>query len=946
MEKKTPDYRHLKDELEKLQKKFRDNEEKFYLFLESTPDIIINIDLKEKILSINKDFLGISKDVLTGKSIIDIIPENDRKRIQAINRQVFKTGKCEAFEIQFPDKKQWFSTTLGAIKKDHAIIGAILILRDITYSKREEEKLKIEKEFSENLIKTAQVIVLVLDNKGRIVRFNPYMEEISGYKLEEVKGKDWFALFTPKEEKSRIKKIFKNAISGENTRGNVNAIICKNGVERQIEWYDIVLTNDSGEIMGLLVIGQDITRRKMAEDSLRTSEAKLIDAMKIARIGYWEFDVKTREFTFDDHFYEIYRTTAEEVGGYTMSTEKYAKLFLYPEDVFYFKEELNTASDNFDPDFCRTVEHRIKFADGSPGYVSVSYYAITDDQGNTIKSYGANQDITERKMADEALRASEAKLTNAMQIAQMGHWEYDVDSDSFTFNDQFYSIFGTTAKKEGGYTMSRAQYAERFLYKDDRKLVENETKLALETDEPNYSRQLEHRIIYSNGSLGYISVRIFIQKDHHGRTIKTYGVNQDITAQKLAEKKLEEQNTRYHALNEKLKESLDKVKKMNKELVRARIRAEESDKLKSAFLANMSHEIRTPMNGIIGFSKMLNKKSLSENKREQYTEIINEMSRQLLHLIDDIIDISKIETGQVRIHRTKTNINEMLIRIFSYYKPLVSKNNMNLYMQKSLPDSKADIYTDQTKLRQILDNILSNAIKFTHEGYIKYGYRLTKGFLEFYVEDTGIGIAEELQETIFERFRQAEYGESKVYGGTGLGLAICKAFVEKMGGRIGVRSQGEKGSVFYFTIPYEPVDDKMSGYDIIDTGYVPVILIVEDEEFNYLYLEEILLGIDTEIVHAKNGSEAIEICRNDLSIDMVLMDIKLPDISGYDVVKKIKSFRSDLPIIAQTAYALTGDREKALEAGCCDYISKPIDDKELIEKVDHYTQLVSAKRRF
>jgi signal transduction histidine kinase len=436
-------------------------------------------------------------------------------------------------------------------------------------------------------------------------------------------------------------------------------------------------------------------------------------------------------------------------------------------------------------------------------------------------------------------------------------------------------------------------------------------------------------------------VRYFIVKDKKGRTIKTYGANQDITERKQAEKKLKEQNEKYLAVNEKLKESLKKVQKINNELEVAKMKSEESDKLKSAFLANMSHEIRTPMNGIIGFSKMLNRPDLSEVKRNQYTLIINEMCQQLLHLIDDIIDISKIETGQIKIHETKTNINDIIIKLFSFYNPIAVKSNINLYVQKSLTDEDSEVITDQVKLRQILDNLLSNAIKFTQKGYVKYGYLLKNNFLEFYVEDTGIGIPRNLQKTIFERFSQIEKGASKLYGGTGLGLSISKAFVEKLKGEIWVKSRQNKGSTFSFAIPYNPVNMKDS-----DSGRVtgeekdrqkPVILIVEDEEVNFLYFQEVIIDMNVEILHAKSGNEAIDICKKNSKIDLILMDIKLPDIDGYEVVKRIKKCRGSLPIIAQTAYAMAGDKEKAINAGCIDYISKPIDDKDLVCKIKQYT---------
>ena len=381
-------------------------------------------------------------------------------------------------------------------------------------------------------------------------------------------------------------------------------------------------------------------------------------------------------------------------------------------------------------------------------------------------------------------------------------------------------------------------------------------------------------------------------------------------------------------------------KKYEAELEKAIEKAEESDRLKSAFLANMSHEIRTPLNGILGFADMLKNRELSETKRNHFIEIIQEGGQHLLQIVNDIIDISKIEARQIRINETENNINDLLIELFAFYEPIARKNNINLYFQKNLTDSQAKVYTDFVKLKQILQNLLSNAVKFTHEGYIKFGYTLRGKFLEFFVEDTGIGIDGNLHDCIFERFRQGDNSPSREYGGTGLGLSIAKAYIQEMGGNIWLSSKPENGTTFYFTIPYKPARGKEKPgitrkKDDAGTARL-TILVVEDDDVNYLYLEEILTNIKARVLHAKNASEAIEICSNNNAINIVLMDIKLPDMNGYKATHDIKKINPELPVIAQTAYALEGDREKALECGCNEYIAKPIKKDQLVELILKY----------
>jgi len=396
------------------------------------------------------------------------------------------------------------------------------------------------------------------------------------------------------------------------------------------------------------------------------------------------------------------------------------------------------------------------------------------------------------------------------------------------------------------------------------------------------------------------------------------------------QQKLKEQNEEYETLNEELSER-------NGELIRAKEKAEESDRLKSAFLANMSHEIRTPMNGIIGFSDMINIPDISDQKRKFYAEIIKSSSHQLLNIVNDIVDISKIEAGIVEVNSNELNLNDLMLDLFSFYKPATQKNNINLYLNKGLNDEDAQIISDETKLRQIMNNLISNALKFTHEGHVKFGYTLKKEFIEFFVEDTGIGIPIDQQELVFDRFRQAKRDEIHNYGGTGLGLAIAKAFVSKLYGQLSLYSKPGKGTTFYFTIPYLPVNTKQQNTSTVELkNDAATILVVEDEVINYLYFEEVLTQLGLNILHAKDGAETISLMRQENKIDMIFMDIKLPDTNGFTLTSKVRTLRPGIPVVAQTAYASNGDRERAMQAGCIDYMSKPIIKSKLTEMIDRY----------
>jgi signal transduction histidine kinase/CheY-like chemotaxis protein len=378
----------------------------------------------------------------------------------------------------------------------------------------------------------------------------------------------------------------------------------------------------------------------------------------------------------------------------------------------------------------------------------------------------------------------------------------------------------------------------------------------------------------------------------------------------------------------------------------AKERAEESDKLKSAFLANMSHEIRTPMNSIIGFSELITRKTISPEKKDAYANYITNSSKSLLALIDDIIDISKIEAKQMKVSKASTNVNKMMDELFDYYDSSIDRNSQpNLKIKKhiAIEDYNFHILCDYNKVRQILNNLMNNATKFTKEGHVELGYILpNNATILFYVEDTGIGIESNKLDLIFEPFRQADDSTTRKYGGTGLGLAISKRLAQLMGGRIWVDSEPNKGTTFFFSLPL--IIPSTSVTSITTTHERKpmhnlkgkTILVAEDEDINYMFLQEVLSPTNAKVLRACNGQEAVNLVKNNPSISLVLMDIQMPVLNGYEATRQIKAMNPRLPVIAQTAYAMAEDRAKGIRAGCDDYLSKPIKPNQLIDIVKQY----------
>jgi len=377
-----------------------------------------------------------------------------------------------------------------------------------------------------------------------------------------------------------------------------------------------------------------------------------------------------------------------------------------------------------------------------------------------------------------------------------------------------------------------------------------------------------------------------------------------------------------------------------KKLRMAEAKAKESDALKTAFIQNISHEIRTPMNGIIGFTEILTDRNLTEEERQEYLKIISNCSNQLLGIVNDVLDISMIESGSNKVNPDAFSLNSLLEKILTTFRPAAGKRIV-MNIETGLKSPEDIIISDSGKITQVFGNLIGNAIKFTGEGIIRFGYLVEGEYLTFYVIDNGPGISRENQDKIFDRFKKGEHPGNKVYEGVGLGLAICRGIVELLGGRIWAESEPGKGSKFSFTIPYVkgklPESEKTTEDKQVKLNKM-TILLVEDNLPNQIFIREVFKSTSADVIIAANGSEAVERCKENSKIDLVLMDIKMPVMDGYAATAEIRKFNKNIPIIAQTAYALN-EREKALDAGFSGYISKPFRRNELLDLVRQYIKI-------
>ncbi|HON51642.1 MAG TPA: PAS domain S-box protein, partial [Bacteroidales bacterium] len=629
---------------------------------------------------------------------------------------------------------------------------------------------------------------------------------------------------------------------------------------------------------------QDITDLTIATSALRESEEKLRMVTSGTQLGLWEWDIFNKEFLIDE--------TGSQMLGYKPQE-------LWGDDTIYLdlihKEDKEVVEKKLIKFWQRTnqlfnAEFRVLMKNGRYKWVSCVGVSSEYRMGKVSKMIGFNQDISLRKKAEEDLRDSENKFRRIFEIE----------------ND---SLF----------------------------LADSKTGKILETNQAavklyGYSRKELLSRNFQDLSVNPVNIMTLI---HRQKT----RVDSEIAVSKHGVHCPIEISFAYFTWKGKdvflaAVRDVSERRRVEQELRSAKEKAEESDRLKSAFLANMSHEIRTPLNAIVGFSRLLARKNYDQEKRKIFIDDIQSNSNQLLTIINDILDISKIESGQFILNPTQVCINKLLQEVYDTMQLQIKDKDLVLFCEKPLPDSDVTITIDEVRLKQILTNLLNNAIKFTEQGYIHFGYKAQKSKqLLFFVRDTGIGIAPEKHAIIFEHFRQEDDTTTRKYGGTGLGLSISKKLIELMGGTIWVESEKNKGAQFFVTVPLiqsQTLDHVTNVTHIETVAHASfngeTILVVDDHTSSYIFISEMFENQNVRVIQATSGEQAIELCKQFPTIQLVLMDIQMSGVSGVDAMKQIKQLFPAIPIVAQTAFAQKGDRERFMQQGFDDYITKPLDE--------------------
>jgi PAS domain S-box-containing protein len=826
----------------------------------------------------------------------------------------------------------WVETVGRYLYDDKGKPKSILLnSRNIDERKKIEEALRLSENqyrlLFENMTQGFALHEIISDENDkpydyRYLSINPAFEKLTGLKAQDLIGKTILEVM-PNTEKYWIDNYGKVAQTREPIR-------YENYAKELGKYYDVSAFCPQKDFFA--VVFSDITERKKAEEKV----LKLTKGIDQSPATVVITDIDGNIEFVNPRFTEVTGFTAQEAMGQNPRVLKSD----YQTKEFY-KDLWDTIKSGNDwrGELCN------KKKSGELYWESASISPIKNEFGEIVNFIAVKEDITDRKNAILALEQNNRLINTMLDNLPVGIFMVDaLNGKPIIANEYAKKLLGKGIVKDASTeTLSEVYQAfkvgtNQFYPTSEMPIVKGIRGIPSHIDDMEVLQPDGRKILLevfgcpvfnSQGQI-WASLVGFLDITERKRTEITLRENQLV---------LKEKNEEYLALNEELTESNERINRINTDLVLARQKAEESDQLKSAFLANMSHEIRTPMNAIIGFSEMLLNPRIPSEKKDFFAHILNSACHQLLNIVEDIIDISKIETGQMDIHIGKSNINQIVNRIQQIYYPQTSENGVDILAKCQLNDDMAEINTDSTKLSQILTNLVSNAVKFTEKGAIEIGYVVKAEVIEFYVKDSGVGIASEHFELIFERFRQVDLGDTRKYGGTGLGLPICKAFIEMLGGRIWLESELGKGSIFKFTLPYKPVNEvsdyKKSKKKTFDFSG-KTILIAEDQDTNYLYISEIIAETGASILKATNGQEAVDLYLENPAIDIILMDIKMPIINGIEATKMIRGFNRDLPIIALTAYAMSGDKEKCMEAGCNAYISKPIIKDDLLSVIDRY----------
>lgn len=818
---------------------------------------------------------------------LDFLPVSQRSRIVSMHNKLLKNqleDNAVEFEIRTAKgNSKWLSLSSVRIEWNGrtALLGFAF---DITERRLALEALRNSEANYKLIVENQTDLVVKIDTEGRFLFVSPSYLTLFGKKEEDLLGKKFMPLVHADDRESTAKAMEKLNLPPYTCYLEQRAFTVHGW--RWIEWSDNAILDEHGNVEAIVGVGRDIHKRKLTEIALSESERKI--ASLLGNLPGMAYRCKMdRDWTM-----EFVSKGCKQLTGYK------------PIDLLGNRKL--SFNDLIHPDFQEAIwqkwQHSLKkkqhftdeyiiiTASGEHKWVWEQGQGIYNENGDAIALEGIILDINARKHSELELSNSELKYRSLIQSSLVGIYSTTLTGKILFVNHPLVKMLDYNSADE---VINTGPVSIIYKNPGDRDRLINELLTV------GYVKETELIWITSKGN----EITVLVSAVLSGDIIS--GMVMDITDRKKDELIL------LHAKND----------------------AEQSNRLKSAFLANISHEIRTPVNGLIGFADILAHESLEKSARQRISKDISTLSKQLLSTIDDILEISRIETDQVTLTESPFNLNLLIDKLMDRFAPAADEKKIEISNEKGLPDEKAIIVCDEKLLMQVFTQLLSNAIKFTKKGHIRFGYNMAKDEPYFYVEDTGIGISEEHQHVIFEQFRQVEDSLKREYRGLGIGLPITRSLVEKMGGHLTLKSQPGIGSLFSFNLPYRILTIQEASQKLINSKKQlsgKKILICEDDDFGFLYLNRVLTNAGAEVVRAINGKSALSICRTNRLLDLIIMDMRMPEMSGAEAASLIKKIRPEIPIICCSAFSedeiLSNNKSKNFDAT----IQKPIVSADIL----------------
>ncbi|MDY0051602.1 MAG: CHASE domain-containing protein [Aliarcobacter sp.] len=1021
---------------------------------------------ERKIVYTNKafeDLTGYSRKLVYGKQP-NFLQGKDTliESIEAIKENLKKSKpfECEILNYKKDGTAFWNRLSVTPIfDEKNNIKRYIGIQNDITDKKLLEKNILFEKNLIENILSNTSAIIALIDMKGVMVKLNEYGKNFVGYTQEEISSEPYFwKKFIPEEMRENVTKIIYEAKQGKLIDKKQNAWISNNAEKKIFEWSNQLIKDSNTNPEYIITVGIDVTNDVIAQEQHKKYQKQLELSAQISGLAFWELNLKTNIFTFNDIYYNLLGTSVEYENGYQIDVETYFNSFLPPKsqkivmDVIYF-------AFTKDKDYQNTFEYEMRRRDGVILQILVNYFITYDTEGNPNKAYGTKYNLTKQKEKEKVLIEAKQNAqdllyeqNSLLSLFDKGDtvlfkWENHKKEESKQDSHWKVVYVSKSVEKLLGYNISEftsntIKYIS-CIFKDDVAIVKQEVAEAIKENKDFFIHK-PYRVFTKDKKIKWVIDYTVTQKDKNGKVIYFIGYIIDITEQKELE---------YN-------------------LIQAKQKAENASKAKTEFLANMSHEIRTPLNGIIGLTNLILETPLNDMQKSYLSKSITS-SKALLHVINDILDYSKIEVNKIELEHIPFELDKMLHQLSNLFMYEAQNKGINLDCNIA-PLIHNNLIGDPFRINQILINLVGNAIKFTAHGFINIDINLedTKENtikLSFNVKDTGIGISKDKQKKLFQDFTQIDASNTREYGGTGLGLVISQKLAQLMGGEISVVSEEKKGSTFSFTSELEfiqkdydflsqdlrnkkvlIIDDKieirkniektLKTFDLNtitcndtktalkilnqeDIDYIIIewqlsekngiefakeiefiyknkhikiiilssfdkkeklinaakesgininrllikpfssstllnilvnnsgiiigenqsaekllvkakILLVEDNEINQLVAKQNLENFGIEVHTALNGAIAVEKVQKE-SFDMIIMDLQMPIMDGFEASKKIREF-ADTPIIALSAAVMQEDLKMTQEAGMNEHLAKPIDIEKLKEVLIKY----------